>query len=146
MPPTHYGERRLAEVASWPAAPQELLERVTALIADLHALEVQAYECPTAERMELARRRYAELLEKHEAAPRDPQPMHISNPPSHDPSRQAIEASGVDGDEAVVVTRQRHAVIPGSSTLHQYVFERRRGRWTLVALDFMDHESAWPCL
>lgn len=97
----------------------------------------------TLEAMRLTEAAYAELLAKYTLPGFKGEPIAYGDQPSHDPAREQVIETRLDGDSAIVRSQFKR---DGYSPIYEYELVRSDGRWYLTQVYLVDSDGRYPGL
>ena len=134
----------LSQNASGMDTPESLVKSFQAdyLSWNNHALKVDSAHA-SIKAMELAEESYKKLLSKYTLPGFKGEPIAYGSEPAHDPQKENIISSAINGDNAIVRTEFPK---PYYSPIYEYHLVKAQGRWYLNQVYLVDDEGHYPGL
>ena len=94
--------------------------------------------------METAKSEYNEIIKRFGSKNVVPQPISFGDNPMHDPERESIESTAIDG--ASVTVRTRHVDIHDLVSIYEYRLVQESNEWRISSLLYNDEKGSYECL
>jgi hypothetical protein len=92
----------------------------------------------------MARREYQELIARFCVATVSPQGMSFGDDPMHDPNREPIESTEIDGQSAIV--RTRHIGLYDFASDYEYHLVKNGKGWRITSILYVTGDGKYECL